>query len=191
MRYGLMLGIFLGCISNTSLAETERAHEGEHREFEAHEHGIAEINWVMEGRNLSLSLHSPVMNMLGFEHKPQNEHENKQLTLLMATLTTSDKVIELKGGQCSLLSSKIENPFVAIAQDEEGEPTFGEDRHNDHNNIIVEYNFLCQDPLELETLNITLFDTFAGFELIHVQWIINGNQRGLTLNHDNHLLKVR
>ena len=173
------------------MAETEWNHDGEHREFEAHEHGIAEINWVMKGQDLSLSLHSPVMNMLGFEHRPQNEHENKQLTLLMATLTSPDTIIELKGGQCTLLSSNIANPFVTIEQDEEGKSSFDEESHYEHNDIIVEYNFLCQHPLQLETLNIKLFDAFAGFELIHVQWIVNGIQRGVTLNHDNHLLKVR
>lgn len=191
MRYDLILGFFLGCVSTTSMAETEHNHDGEHREFEAHEHGIAEMNWVMEGQNLSLSLHSPVMNMPGFEHRPQNDLENKQLTLLMATLTRPDTIVELKGGQCTLLSSNIANPFVAIGQDEDRESSFGEESHYEHNDIIVEYNFHCRQPLQLEALNIKLFDAFAGFELIHVQWIVNGIQRGVTLNHDNHLLKVR
>ena len=111
--------------------------------------------------------------------------------MLLETLTKPDKLIELNGGQCTLSSSKITNPFAADIHAEGGEAGFGEEGHNEHNNINVAYNFLCLHPLQLETLNIKLFDTFSGFESIHVQWIVNGIQRGEILNHDNHLLKVR
>tara|TARA_R110001583_G_scaffold195483_1_gene374096 strand:+ start:4952 stop:5527 length:576 start_codon:yes stop_codon:yes gene_type:complete len=191
MRYDLILGLYLGCVSATSMAETEQNHEGEHREFEAHEHGVAELNWVMEGQELSLSLHSPAVNMLGFEHRPQNEYENQQLSLLMTTLSNPDKLIELTGGQCILSSANITNPFAVEVSDEKFDHGSSEESDHQHNDIIVEYNFLCQQPLQLETLNIKLFDTFAGFELIHAQWIINDIQGGAAFNHDNHLLKVR
>lgn len=191
MRYNLILGIFLGCISSAAMAETDHNHEGEHRDVEAHQHGIAELNWVMEGQKISVSLQSPAMNMLGFEHRPRNKHENQQLSLLLTTLTRPDKVIEFIGGQCTLSSVNITNPFAVEVSDEKLDHGSTEERDHEHNDIIVAYNFLCQQPLKLETLNIKLFDTFAGFELIHAQWIVNDIQGGATFNHDNHLLKVR
>lgn len=191
MRYNLILGIFWGCISSVAMAETEHNHGGEHREVEAHEHGTAKLNWVMEGQKLSMYLQSPAMNMLGFEHRPQNEHENQQLSLLMTTLTNPDKIIELTGGQCALSFANITNPFTVEVSDEKFDYGSSEESDHQHNDIIVEYNFLCQQPLQLETLNIKLFDTFVGFELIHAQWIVNDIQGGATFNHDNHLLKVR
>jgi len=183
MRYDLILGVFIGCISAMTMAETEHEHEGEHREFEAHEHGTAELNWVMEEKKLSLSLHSPAMNMLGFEHKPQNKHENQQLTLLLATLAQPDNLVTLTGGQCALSSTKTVTPFTTKALNDDGE--------QEHNDIIVAYNFLCQQPLKLESLDLKLFDTFSGFERIHAQWIVDDVQGGATFNRVHHLLKVR
>jgi hypothetical protein len=191
MRFNLILGIFLGCISSASIAEDEHNHDGEHREVEAHEHGTAELNWVMEGQKLSVSLQSPAMNMLGFEHRPQNEHENQKLSLLLTTLTSPDNVIELMGGQCTLSSVNITNPFATKASDDKLNHVSSDESDDKHNDIIVAYNFLCQQPLELETFNIKLFDTFEGFELIHAQWIVNDIQGGATFNRDSHLLKVR
>ncbi len=191
MRYDLILAVLLGCISSVCLAGSEHNHEQEHREFEAHEHGVAELNWVLEGQNLSLSLHSPAMNMLGFEHQPQNENENQQLSLLLTTLTNPDELITLTGGQCTLSSANITNPFAKNTSNDKLDHVSGDESDHEHNDIIVEYNFLCQQPLKLETLDIKLFDTFAGFELIHAQWIVDNLQGGATFNRDNHLLKVR
>lgn len=58
----------------SSLAETDHKHL---RQYEAHLHGASILNWVMEGQRLQISLKSPVINMLGFEHAPDDDRERQ------------------------------------------------------------------------------------------------------------------
>ena len=40
--------------------------------LDAHVHGEAELNIVIEGRELLMELESPSFNLVGFEHEPQS-----------------------------------------------------------------------------------------------------------------------
>lgn len=52
------------------LATSAGAAAGEHREHGAHEHGVAQLNLVLEGEKLLIELASPGVNIVGFEHAP-------------------------------------------------------------------------------------------------------------------------
>jgi len=84
----------------SSLAETDHKHN---RQYKTHVHGAGILNWVMEGQRLQVSLKSPVINMLGFEHEPHDDSEKQQLALMIENLNNIAKVFELTDGDCELV----------------------------------------------------------------------------------------
>lgn len=159
------------------------AENDHHLQADAHIHGVATLNWVLEGPALHMALQSPMMDVLGFEHKPNTNDEKLLFSALIANLNNKNKVVDLTGGDCELTTVNIVNPF------EEEESSFS--HKSNHSEITAEYEFLCQQPSQLEAININLFDTFPGFKVINAQWIVDGKQGGARLNHDHHLVKVR
>lgn len=159
------------------IALADSDHEQIHQHG-AHVHGAAILNWVMEGKTLQVSLQSPAMNMVGFEHRPDSDDEHQHVALMLENLNNTEKVVQLMGGQCELLSTKIINPFEGVSDEVM------------HAEITATYQFLCQAPSQLKTMTIELFDTFSRFERIDSQWIVDGKQGGATLNHQSHILKV-
>jgi len=193
MPFTLFISSLMMVMPLCSLAEQEHDHQTktEHkhnRQYEAHVHGAGILNWVMEGQSLQISLKSPVINMLGFEHAPDDDTEGQQLTLMIENLNTTIKVFELTGGDCQLVSLSIINPFEKTPQYEKIERVNADEEM--HTEVTAEYQLLCQQPSQLKTIDINLFDTFSGFELINSQWIVDGKQGGSRLNYNNHTLKV-
>jgi hypothetical protein len=66
---------------------------------------------------------------------------------------------------------------------EEGEET--------HTEIHVSLAFRCAKPETLRAIKIKLFETFAGFEEITVQWIINAKQGSETVIGANPEVTIR
>lgn len=172
-------------IPSVSLADAEHDHSHQHG---AHVHGVGVLNWIMDGEIVQISLQSPAINMLGFEHAPSSEDELQHLRLMLDNLNDMAKIVQFTGGECELLSSNITNPFKKTLQLDNHEE--GSSNQVTHAEITAEYQFQCQQPSQLKTINIKLFDTFSGFERIDSQWIVDGKQGGATLNHHSHLLKV-
>lgn len=173
---------FIPCVVFAEEHEHHHDDEGEHREHQAHQHGTATLNWVLEGKHLQVLLDSPAMNIIGFEHQPHDEHEKQQLKQAMVKLNQPNQVIIFKGGDCQADMAKIANPFT------EEEHNHGQEEHSD---ITAEYLFSCDQPSELQSVNVMLFDTFSGFEKIDAQWIIGDQQGAATLTADNHELQLR
>jgi hypothetical protein len=189
MFFSFIVSSLLMAMPLSSSAEMEHGHEDEmHHQYDAHEHGSAILNWVMEGEILQMSLKSPVINMLGFEHEPHDDSEQQQLNLMIENLNNTIKVFELTGGECELESVSVINPFEKALQHEKIEHSSSDEEM--HSEVNAEYQFFCQQPSQLKTIEIKLFDTFVGFELIDAQWIVDGKQGSAKLNIDNHTLKV-
>ena len=163
--------------------------EGHGHEAEAHVHGVASMNWVLERTELSIVLQSPMMNLLGFEYRPKNKDEKLLFAAMTDKLKNPTKVIELIGGECRLMSANISNPFrEEIDHEEEGATLSHEPSHS---GITAKYDFLCQQPSQFEAMNVELFNTFSDFKMINAQWIVNGKQGAAELNQHQHLIKVR
>jgi hypothetical protein len=178
----LMLNIMaFSAFAEDHAHEHNHDHENEHRQHAAHQHGVASLNWVMEGESLQILLESPAMNVLGFEHEPHDEHEKQQLADALEKLNEPSKVVLLKGGDCKFESAVIMNLF-------EEDATHDHNHHHDaeHSDINAEYSFTCAKPLELKTITVCLFESFSGFEKIESQWITDVTQGATTLTRDKH-----
>ena len=191
---GTFISSFIGISTATLFASIVMAETHSH---DAHVHGEATLNLVIDGNELLLELESPAANLLGFEHAPQNQAQKQQLKKTQSLLSNVDSLVELSDLNCQLVSAEIEMPYADHKSDHHDSHDGHQNKHDDHHKkhqdteaaehseIHAQYSLNCQTTKQVEQLNIPLFQHFPGLEKLQVMWI-NGNQQGvsrLTANH--------
>ena len=156
----------------------------QHQSHEAHVHGEAELNLIIDGQHLLLELRSPAANLLGFEHEPENPEQQAKLNSALTLLKDYKNVLTIKNNQCQLQSSNIESPF------HHKHAHHDEDSKESHKEFHGEYEVLCAQGRIIETLSITLFQSFSGFEKINVQWISDNRQGQQTVTQQKDQLQI-
>jgi hypothetical protein len=106
---------------------------------------------------------------------------------MIKNLNNTIKVFELTDGDGQLVSLSIINPFEKTRQYEKIKSAKSDEEMRTE---VAAAILFFQQPPQLKTIDINLFDTFSGFELINSQWIVDGKQGGSRLNYNNHTLKV-
>ena len=164
------------------------AGSSEHRQHEAHVHGEAKLNILIDGTTLVFELKTPALNVLGFEHKPKNEREKEKLNKASELLSTYTNVISIPDLNCEQTQVEIVPPYSDNHTDEdyghdeehEHDDTHGNDEEHEHHKeghseYYLSYSLTCNDIDRLEYIEVRLFDNFEGFENIEATWI---NQTG-------------
>jgi hypothetical protein len=183
----LIFYILLNTLAWSVSADETHSHEQAHRQLNAHEHGSASLNWVLENQHLQLMLDSPAVNVLGFEHAPQDGVEKQTLENVIETLNQPDKVVVISGGDCQFKSSVITNLFE---DDSETEHHDGFKHEVEHSDLNAEYTYTCYKPSKIKYIDVRLFNTFSGFEKIESQWITDTSQGAITLRADSHIIMI-
>ncbi len=98
---------------------------------EAHVHGIAELFVVLEGEWLDIELHSPAMNLLGFEHQASSSEERAKINRVKDTLANADSLFQLGSAQCQLIEYALDFSSVIEEHAEHGEKHRGNDHHDE------------------------------------------------------------
>lgn len=162
----------------------EQGHEA-HRQHQPHVHGEAQLHIVQQQSQLLIELTTPAMNIFGFEHAPQNKHQQKQIDTVLSSLHDEETALAITGGGCKLETVTVEDPFGHALDDAETAQAGSE-----HAEVTVLYTFQCKQPDGLQAIDIRLFDAFNHIEHIQAQWVINAKQGGARFNRRDHLLKV-
>jgi hypothetical protein len=179
--------------------------EGEHREHDAHVHGVAAMNLVVDGRELVLELETPAMNILGFEHAPRNDAEHRAVEEAAASLERAEEwLVPSPGAGCRLETARVESALLEHNDHAEGEEhgdqeeyenedkhAHGEDHDEAHTEFHVSYVFHCDYPAELDTLQVNWFGGFPGMEKIEVQAVTESRQIGGELTPDQTVIKLK
>lgn len=172
-------------------AEDEH-HHAEHRQHEAHVHGIAALNLVLEGNEVWVELDSPAANIVGFEHAPSSADDHAALDRAVATLHDGDRLFVFNDeAGCRMETATVTSELLdeereghaegkggAHGQGEghdHGEHT-GEHEGEAHSDIEAAYHFECDAPDKLTALTVELFEAFSGMEKIKVQYVIESKQ---------------
>lgn len=158
--------------------EHDHAHDhAEHGSLDAHEHGSAQLNVVLEGKALELQLESPAMNLVGFEHAAKSDTDKAKVAAARSQLEQPQALFGLSAGDCTLSKQELESPLFAEHKHEEHH-----DHDSEHSDIHAHYSLDCQKPEELKQLNLgELFKRFPATEKIQVQLIGPNGQQGLEL----------
>ncbi|HZX17198.1 MAG TPA: DUF2796 domain-containing protein [Pseudomonas sp.] len=163
-------------------AEHSHDHDHDHAEhssLDAHEHGSARLNVVLDGQALELELESPAMNLVGFEHAAKSDADKTKVAAARSQLQDPQALFGLGAGDCTLSETELESPLF---EDDEHEHEEHHDKDSEHSEIHAHYHLDCKKPGELQQLNLAeLFKRFPATEKIQVQLIGPNGQQGLEL----------
>ena len=151
----------------------------EHGSLDAHEHGAARLNVVLDGQALELELESPAMNLVGFEHAATSDADKAKVAAARSQLQDPQALFGLGAGACTLSETELES---ALFEDDEHEEHHADEADSEHSEIHAHYQLDCKKPGELKQLNLSeLFERFPATEKIQVQLIGPSGQQGVEL----------
>ncbi len=181
--------ILLGSSSLAVMAENQRHHE-------AHEHGAGQLNIAIDHTNLMIELSAPAMNIVGFEHAPNEKEDKDRVNHALNSLKDGLKLFAPStAAECSLISVKVATSLVATENHHENNH---DDQHDaedhdeeTHADFDATYTFSCEQPDKLESLTLALFSVFPGTHHLTTQVISNSGQLGAKLEAKNPVLKLK
>ncbi|MEX1201489.1 MAG: DUF2796 domain-containing protein [Methylophaga sp.] len=135
----------------------------------AHVHGQATLNMVISAGVVMAEFHSPLDNLLGFEHQPATSEQQQAYQAMLDNLQDANTIFTLNGGDCELASVQINDPFAETA------------KANSHNELAVEYTMDCADSTAINGLQTDLFSVYPRLQKIDVQLIRDAGQTAFTL----------
>jgi hypothetical protein len=113
-------------------------------------HGAPEMDVVVEGKKLLITLESPADNLLGFEHKPKNDTEKAKLKAVSEQLQNASNLFTIDASaQCKAAAPSVKMPDFA---------------KGGHSDIDAEYHFEC--AAIPANISLPLWKNFAGFKSI-------------------------
>jgi len=154
----------------------EHDHDHAHGSLAAHEHGVARLNVVLDGKALELELDSPAMNLVGFEHAPSSAADKAKVATVRAQLEKPLALFALsKAANCSESDQELESPLFS------DKPAADDDGHaHDHSDIHAHYRLDCEKPEQLTNLDLSpLFKAFPATQKIQLQLIGPNGQQGV------------
>lgn len=176
-------------------AHAGKDHGKEHteREHAAHAHGHGTLNLVAEGNELLVELIMPAVNVVGFEHAPEDDTQRAAVATALATLRDASAVIGLPADAgCTLEEAHVE--LEGMEDDHArkvGDHAHGGARKDEaHTELHAEYHFHCDHPQRLGHAELRAFDHLHDAEEIEARAVIGGAQRAQTLRPSARVLEL-
>lgn len=172
----LLLALPLALAPLAVQADTRHAHAS----LASHQHGAAELDVAVDGRDLLLEWRSPAANLLGFEHAPRSAAQRQRVTEVRAALGEGERLFGLPAAAaCSLAETHLDGALLAAAEKSHDHDHAGAS----HSDVKAAYRFVCAQPERLDALELAgLFARFPATETLRVQLIGPSGQRGAELS---------
>ena len=206
-----MLCTVLSLVTSLALAD-------ETRQLDAHQHGVAKMDLVVEGQTINIHFVSPAMNIVGFEHAPENPTQQALVENAKQSLGTLSGVIELPDqAECVLAQNSVEWIMESSEHDEDkhdedkhdedkhDEDKHDEDKHDDeehdkhdehetsgtHSEFEAEYVLECKNIDNIQSISVALFDQYQGLEEIALQAILPMGQTAMKLTPTSNTISLK
>ena len=130
-----------------------------------HEHGVAHLDVAVDGQRLTISLETPLENLLGFERAPRTETERKSVALLQERLKAPTKLLLIDpAAGCSKGQVELFSAALGWGQAK----TTGE-KGNAHADLDASFSFECTNANKASFIDIALFEAFPKLTRLNVQ----------------------
>ncbi|MEZ4631111.1 MAG: DUF2796 domain-containing protein [Deinococcales bacterium] len=157
-------------------------------QHDAHTHGEAELNLVIEEDSLWLELLTPALHFLGFEHEAQSDEEKAKVAQVLEALQEGSSLFQFNPqASCEIQALDIHLGHAEHHDEEHHDEEHHDEEHHDdehhneedneeyaesHRDIFASYQGTCQNIAALTQLDLgPLFNNYPLFEVIHVQWL--------------------
>lgn len=139
---------------------------------DAHEHGVGELNVVVEGAAVGLELRVPGVDVVGFEHKARTEQEKAAVAATLARFAKPGHLFELSAAaRCVVTRAQVSLGGEHLNEEKEEKADHGHvdkrgghDGHKEreaHAELHAEYHFECAAPALLKRLIVNVFDALS------------------------------
>ncbi len=181
MKISLEFLVVAGCL--LAFGSTGAAHE-------AHEHGAAHMNLVVEGQKVEIELETPLANVLSFEHEPETEAQKEEVRDMATAMRKADALFVLPAeAQCQLKEVSVESDEIGhtlLSPKTSGNagktPEGGAHTKDSHGDLDVEVSFVCSNPAKLNNIDVRLFGAFPNLRKVEVQMVTPSGQRAAELS---------
>jgi hypothetical protein len=125
----------------------------------AHVHGVATLQAAIEGERLSLEFSSPLENLVGFERAPRTDREKERIRQMVERLQKAEELFKPSPeARCSRTSVTLDSPIL------DGKAVKG-----GHAALIASIEFRCQQPQNLKSMTVAIFDAFPKLVRVDAQ----------------------
>lgn len=184
---------------------------GNASEHGAHVHGVASLNVVLDETNLIIEFRSPGANIVGFEHAIEDEGQRSAVKEAIEKLQDDKLLFDFPAsGQCAVVSMEVHSDQLTQEHHDEHEDEH-EDEHNDehhdehedehhdehhdehdmHSDFFGQYQFKCNAPEKMKTIQVNMFSQFSGMEKIEVQLFSTKKQTAFSLTENNNTIELK
>lgn len=132
--------------------------------YDAHEHGAAEMQILVEEKQLEIILHIPGADFIGFEHEPLNDEEENLI---------HEKIESLESSEEDILTFRTRRWMKVLLEELHIEES-GHDDHeeeSEHMEFEMHFTYSMENDENLKDMQLSgLFKTFPTLSEIH--WIM-------------------
>ncbi|HOB63137.1 MAG TPA: DUF2796 domain-containing protein [Candidatus Competibacteraceae bacterium] len=152
-----------------------------------HVHGVGILQLVLDENSLSMELHLPAIDVVGFEHAPSDPQQREAVQKAVAMLKDASQLLVLpRDAQCTAAPAVVSSELLPTGHSRPADTTETEhaDRDADHDHeaghehadFDVSYRFDCRRPDLVEDVTILLFKQLPKLERLDVDMATPGGQ---------------
>ena len=144
---------------------------------------------AVENNGVAIEFHSPVENLLGFEHAPRTDAQRAAVKAMTAKLNRPATLFKLpEAASCTAGATRIESSLDApTASAKSDKPTRDDD--DEHADLTATFSFVCRSMTQLDSMEILIFSAFPGTRSIKAEIIGPRGQSAATLSEKRRSIK--
>jgi hypothetical protein len=178
MKFLVASGFFLALFVLSGLPSSSVHAQAGFQQQTPHVHGTALLTLVQDGSTLLIEFESPAINIVGFEHAPQNPSQRQAIEEAIQILESIDSVLLLSALDCEMenTSAATTGEFSAHTHDGHSQHDHSHGHAHEHAGFRVVYELNCRSGTLPPSIAINAFANFRGLEVIDAQWALNRSQ---------------
>jgi hypothetical protein len=128
----------------------------------AHVHGLAKMDIAVEAKKITVSLETPLDNLVGFERAPRSDSERQRVDQALARLRAGDQMFRFDpAAGCRMARVELRSAVLKLGQ-AEAAPKDG------HAELEGDWEFDCADATRAAFVEVGLF-AFNPLKRVQVQ----------------------
>ena len=170
---------------------------------EAHEHGAAKVNIAVDGAQVSITLESPLDNLLAFEHRPATQEQRGKVREMARRMHQAETLFQLTpAAECRLekvrlasekLDATLLDPNIPLepAPADGGKGQSGKGKKaakEEHGDLDADFVFKCAKPENLNSVDVLLFSAWPKIKKIEARAVTPKGQSAAGLTAKKHMI---
>lgn len=157
------------------------------RHAESHEHGVGQLNIAFDGAQISMELHAPGADIVGFEYEAKNEEDHAAIDTAISTLTDPMNLFNFPTeANCSMLEATAE--LEGEGKHDDHKEDDDHDKHGSkeesHTEFHAEYLFECKNVDAVKTISFPYFEAFPNAKELELQVITSKGASAFEVEND-------